>query len=191
MRYFPLFINLENEKVLVVGAGDVASRKVLSLLEFGADVEVVSPKISSNILDINNKNLKIHCREFLEKDIFGKKIVFVATDEKKLNTNIAKICRSKGILVNVADIPSLCDFYFPSVVTRGELVVGITSSGKSPALSKCLRENIDNFLPEDLGEYLELLSVYRKNSLMNSQNPLNNRDYKELLDKIVCKLKMK
>ncbi|GAB6066563.1 bifunctional precorrin-2 dehydrogenase/sirohydrochlorin ferrochelatase [Aquifex pyrophilus] len=162
MAYFPLFVNLKGKKVLVVGGGKVGTRKVKSLLPFGANVKVVSPKFTEELLHLGNMGkVELVKRRFKPSDLKGVDIVIVAVDNIKLQERIYRLCEKRKILCNSVDSPEFCNFIFPSVIKRGNLVIGISTSGKVPALSRALREKLESCIPEDIENILEELSRLR------------------------------
>lgn len=160
MAYFPLFVSLEGLPCLVIGGGRVAFRKIKTLQEYGAKVTVVSPEICPEIEEISG--LKLIRRRFEEKDLRDSKIVFAASSDADCNAEAARLCREKKILVNVADVAQQCDFFFPALVKRGDVVVGISTGGKSPAIAAGVRKKLDRTLPKDLGAFTEEIGKLRK-----------------------------
>ncbi len=162
MPMFPIFMDLSSKNVLVVGGGKVATRKVKSLTEFTRNITVVSPKITKELKRlIKEKGLRFKRRKFLRSDLKGKDIVIVAVEDLNLQRDIFNICSKKGILCNTVDTPQYCSFIFPSLIVKGDLVIGISTSGKVPALSRRLREKIEKTLPSDLEETLKTLYEIR------------------------------
>ncbi len=160
MAYFPLFVSLEGLPCLVIGGGKVAFRKIKTIQEYGAEVTVVSPEFCAEIE--RNPGLKLIRRKFEEKDLKDIKIVFAASSDADCNAEAARLCRDKKILINVADVADECDFFFPALVKRGEVVVGVSTGGKSPAIAAGVRKEIDRVLPEDLGAFTEKIGRLRK-----------------------------
>jgi len=162
MPFFPAFIDLSDKKVLVVGGGKVATRKVKNLLNFTQNITIVAPKISEELQKVaKEKGLKIKRRRFLTSDLKGKDLVIVAVDDVKLQRRIFKFCERRKILCNAVDSPEYCNFIFPSLIVKGELVIGISTSGKVPALSRRIRELIETHLPEDIDRILEDIAIER------------------------------
>ena len=146
---FPLFIDLSDKQCLIIGAGKVAQRKILTLLKFTENITVISPKVTDTILKIAEENeIKLIKKAFCEADINGYFLVVAATDNRELNHLISIICKSKDIFVNVADSYEDCTFVFPAVSKYNNIVAGITSSGQNPKLTKELRKKIDKILNE-------------------------------------------
>ena len=166
MACFPFFMELSGKGCLVIGGGEVACRKAEILLGFDARVHLVSPEICGEIWDLqkvySGNRLFLSERECKDADFADIFLVIAATDDEKCNRWAAGLCRERHILVNVADCKELCDFYFPAVVKRGELVVGVSSSGKSPLLAGRLRRKLDEAIPEYYGEMNEQLGELRE-----------------------------
>ena len=164
MPYFPLFVDLTDKCILVVGGGKVATHKVKKLLQFGAKITVVAPKVSNELKKLQKEGkIKLKRRRFLTGDLKNKDLVVVATDDIKLQERIYKLCTKKGILCNTVDVPEYCSFIFGSTIVRGDLVVAITTSGKAPALSKELRKYLERVIPEDIDKLLRSFTSLEKN----------------------------
>lgn len=159
MSYFPFFIELEGKEGLVIGGGSVALRKVEKLLPYGAKLTVIAPEILPEI----KKYSGISCMEipFTDSALEGKSFVIAACDDARVNHEAARLCRERGILVNVVDDKAECSFLFPALVKRGELSVGISTGGASPSAAVYVKEQIDSLLPEDFGEILDELAALR------------------------------
>lgn len=147
----------------MAGGGKVALRKIKGLLECGASVTVVAPKISKQIKElVNSENCKIIEREFQPEDLNDITLVYAATDDKKTNEEIFKESLKKKILVNVVDAPELCNFIVPSTLKRDELLISISTGGKTPALAKKLREELERLFPENFGETIDDIEELRR-----------------------------
>lgn len=166
MACFPFFIELSGKNCLVVGGGEVAYRKLNSLLEFGVRAHLVSPEICGEIWQLRkaySKNeLLLSEREYTDEDFKDVFLVIAATDDTECNRCVSEICRKRHILVNVVDCKELCDFYFPAVIKCRDLVVGISSGGKSPLLAGRLRRELKEAMPEYYGEINEQLGKLRE-----------------------------
>lgn len=146
---------MTGRRCLVIGGGAVAERKIAALLEAGAAVTVISPDISETIARWSKQNaLNFIARRYRPGDLAGYEIVFVATDDKEVNTAAYAEGREHGVWVNAADEPAHCDFILPSVLRRGDLTVAVSSGGSSPALARTVREELEFYFT---GEY-ELLT---------------------------------
>ena len=131
--YFPLFINLEGKEVIVFGGGTIATRRVKALLSYGAHIRVAAPEISEELQHLaEEKNtLKLEYRTYRPSELQRPDFVLAATDDMQVNTIIFRECRHKEILVNVASNREMCDFFFPGIVQKGDVTVGITANGKN------------------------------------------------------------
>lgn len=141
--YYPVFLDLRAKRVLVVGAGPVALRKVRGLLECEAKVTVVSPEA---LKDFETVPVKLHKRKFRQSDIQDQALIFAATNDRVVNKKIAAAASRRGIPVNVADSPEECSFQVPSRIRRGNLQVAVSTSGRSPKLAVHLRKQIEAIL---------------------------------------------
>ncbi len=122
---FPLFYSLKNKKILVLGAGEIGSRRALTLLDFGAKIKVVATKVEEEIE--KNKNIRIIKREFKDEDVDGMDFAVIATNNRALNAYVADICKKRNIHVNVCDDTELCDFFFPAIIENKDIIGGIVS----------------------------------------------------------------
>ena len=162
MEMFPMFFKLQGRACLVVGAGTIAAPKIASLLRAGGLVTVAAPRANAAIAAQAEAGEVIwHVREFAPRDLDGMFLAIAATDLQAVNHAVAEEARARGILVNSVDDPPDCDFFYPSVVRRGDLQVAISTAGKSPALAQRLREEIDRMLPEDTGAWLDQIGKTR------------------------------
>lgn len=145
MAYFPLFIDVEQKDVLVVGSGTVAIHKIEKLLPYGARITAIAPFFDSRFDSLPVKKIQ---KEIQSEDITSSFLfVIAATGDGTLNQTISRICQKRRIFVNVVDDKELCTFLFPSLVRQGEIVCGITSSGNSPLLSQKIRKEIETHIP--------------------------------------------
>jgi len=163
MASFPLFVNLKDKKCLIVGAGIVAYRKIEILLCYEGDLQVVAPEISTPILELEKQG-KIHIerREYRESDLKDAFLIIAATSSVETNTAVYKAARKLNIPVNVVDDPARCTFFFPSIVKRGNLTIGISTDGQYPALSKKLRKIMTEMITEEYSQILDQLAEFRK-----------------------------
>jgi siroheme synthase-like protein len=161
--FFPILINLKYFPCLVVGGGRVAVRKVLSLLDFNAEITVLSPRICKQLNDLSIKNkIKIIKKSYSKIFIKNFMIVFCATDNSKINQKVYNDCTEEGILINVADDPLLCDFILPANIKRGILTISVSSQGKAPFFVKEMKKKIEDFIPPVYSEIAELAGEYRE-----------------------------
>jgi uroporphyrin-III C-methyltransferase / precorrin-2 dehydrogenase / sirohydrochlorin ferrochelatase len=163
---FPLFLKLEGKRCLVVGAGLIGLEKVESLLLCGASIRVVAPRAVERIQQLNSQGeIEWLARSFAAADAGGCDLIIAATNDRSVNRAVFEEASRRSILCNTADDPPLCDFFFGSVVRRGELQIAISTAGQSPALAQRLRREIDAQLPADLGPWLEDLGQLRREVL--------------------------
>ncbi|MGI6468957.1 MAG: precorrin-2 dehydrogenase/sirohydrochlorin ferrochelatase family protein [Syntrophomonadaceae bacterium] len=161
-QLFPICLNMEDKLCLVIGGGKVAERKIAALLEHGARVKVVSNDITAQIKQWERENLvQTALRGFQEEDLNGVFLVFVATNDSQVNSEISRLCRQKGILANVVDNPDQCDFVIPAVVRRNSLVIAVSTEGKSPAYARKLRQQLEEVITPAYGEFVDLLGEVR------------------------------
>lgn len=165
---FPMFVDIKNKKCLVFGAGRVALRKIKTLLLFGADVHVYAFDYHEEIVHLISQGkvtkdvAAVHFSDECLPPILDAEMVICATDNEVFNHKMAKHCMAMGIDVNSATSKNDCTFVFPAVVVRGDLVVGVTTSGNVPALTKTVREEIDEALPQWYADFIIELEKARK-----------------------------
>lgn len=160
--WYPIFIKLKNEKILVVGGGAVATRKVKTLINYSPQITIVSPSVSSKLKALILKyNLKYYKRNYKKSDLKDKKIIFVATNDEKLNKQISQDAQQSGILVNVVDNLEHCSFIVPSIIARGDLQIAISTSGISPLLTKTIRIKLEKLFGSEYNTLLKLIRKYR------------------------------
>ncbi len=162
MKFFPVYLDLRDRCGVVVGGGQVAERKALSLLEGGANVTVVSPSLTRKLQDLAASGKITHlAKPFEEEDVAGAYIVIAATGIPDVNAKIGRLCRKKQVLVNVAAPPDESSFIMPSVVDRGALLIAISTSGESPALSKKIRMELEKMFGPEYDLFLQRMSLLR------------------------------
>jgi uroporphyrin-III C-methyltransferase/precorrin-2 dehydrogenase/sirohydrochlorin ferrochelatase len=166
MSLLPIFLKLEGRPGLLVGAGNVALEKITSLLITGLRLRVIAPKAKSEIRQLADEGqLEWFQRRFEPSDLDGNFVVIAATDDPEVNATVYRESIQRGILVNSVDDPPHCDFYFGSVVRRGDLQIAISTAGESPAVAQRLRREIDGRLAADLGPWLKNLGRFRREIL--------------------------
>ncbi|CEK39815.1 precorrin-2 dehydrogenase/sirohydrochlorin ferrochelatase family protein [Paraclostridium sordellii] len=178
---YPVMIDLMGKEITVIGGGKIAYRKVNNFLKFGYEVTVVSREFIEDFKKIENK-IKIIKDEYSEKYIKDSFIVVAATNNKKVNESIGMFCRSNNKLVNVIDDQKLSNFIVPSCVKRGDLVISISTGGKSPSLASKIRKDLEIQYDDSYEEYLILLGELREQILEKYNNPSIRKD---LLNKII------
>ena len=155
--YFPVFLNIQRKKCVVVGGGQIAFRKVKMLLDCGASVTVISPVLHPDLSELSNKkSIRVVRRSYKLGDLKGAMIVVAATNVNKINRKVADEARGVGALINVVDDPKPSDFIIPSFFRRGDLTVSVSTAGRSPALARKIRTRLE----ENLGdEYRSLVTL--------------------------------
>lgn len=165
---FPIYVKLDQIQTLVVGAGPVGLEKLEALISNSpkANIHVVAKEVIPEFKKfISDKaNIRLSQRSFELQDIDGIDLIILATNNPEFNNEVRKLASGNHILLNVADKPSLCDFYLGSVVQKGNLKIGISTNGKSPTIAKRLKEFLNDLLPEEIDQTLDLMQTMR-NSL--------------------------
>ena len=174
--FYPVYLNLKGKRAVVIGGGEVAERKVESLLETGALISVVSPEVTPRLSALaDEKRVELHKRPYRRGDCSGAALVLSATDDADVSTAVWNEARTMGTLVNTADQPSLCDFIMPAVVRRGDLTIAISTSGTSPALAARLRGRFSRMLGPEYERLLDLLARARPEIRRRVQHERNRK----------------
>lgn len=161
-RYYPIFMDLQNREVLVVGGGAVAQRKVKSLLDHGALVRIVSPEIKEELRTlIDGKQCRWEQKEYAPDDVGNAFLVFSCTERKETNRQVAEEAHSCCRPVNVVDDPAQGSFIVPSTMERGDLKIAVSTSGASPLVARQIRCELERFYGKEMECYLELLGKWR------------------------------
>lgn len=184
MRYYPVYLDLQGRKALVVGGGAVGSRKAQRLLQAEARVTVVSPEAVAAVRSLaRDGRLTWHARPYRAADMEGMFLVFGATDDAALNRQIAADALRQRVLCNFADAPQRGHFILPSIVERGDLLVSISTSGTSPAVARRLRQELEAYFGEEYGPFLRLLGRLREELLVREHDPeAHKRTFDDLID---------
>jgi precorrin-2 dehydrogenase/sirohydrochlorin ferrochelatase len=162
MTLLPIFLRLERRPVLVVGAGTVALAKIESLHSAGASITAVAPAAAQEVQDLARSGVLVwHQRRFEPGDLDGIFLVITATNDTDVNRAVYNQALLRNVICNAVDDPPNCDFYFGSVVRRGDLQIAISTAGQSPALAQRLRREIDAQLTADLGPWLAAVGSAR------------------------------
>lgn len=162
MAYFPFFIDIGGKNGLIAGGGRIALHKLQKLLPYGAALTVVAPEVSELLEQTALKNdIRVIRRKFEPSDLTGMCFVIAASDDAGVNAEIARLCKERGILVNVVDDKNACSFLFPALVKEGSLSIGISTEGTSPETAAALRSRIASMIPADMDEILAYLGSLR------------------------------
>lgn len=173
-----MFLKVAGRRCLVVGAGAEGESKIAHLLQAQAKISVVSPEGTEAVRSwARHRKISWHRRKYRRSDLKGVYLVVAATSSPKTHKEIYREAQRRGILCNVADVPPLCDFYFPAVVRRGPLVIAISTSGQSPALAQRLRKQLEMQFGEEYERWIKHLGRARKKILaepksLNERKPL-------------------
>lgn len=163
MAYFPVFLELSGRPCVVIGGGSVAERKVEGLLAAEAVVTVVSPTVTARLQNLVTARQMQHvARSYQAGDLAGFTLAFAATDDGKVNAAIYREAQERGVWVNASDDPAYCTFLLPGVVRRGDLVVAVGTGGKSPALTRVVREELDALFGQDYTVLIEVTARVRQ-----------------------------
>jgi precorrin-2 dehydrogenase/sirohydrochlorin ferrochelatase len=166
MSLFPAFLKMRNRPCLVVGAGEIAWSKITSLLDAEAHVQVIAEEARDEVHQMAAQGrIRLVLRTYEPNDVIGNFLVIAATDDQNVNADIYRDAEARNILCNAVDDPPNCDFYFGSIVRRGDLQIAISTNGESPALAQRLRREINAALPVDLGPWLADLGELRREVL--------------------------
>ena len=173
-NYYPIYIDLEDKPVLVVGGGTVALRKVTTLLQHGALVRIVSPKLVPELYDlVDNNKCKWVAREYASEDIEDAILVFSCTEKESVNFEVAQDSKALKRLINAVDDPKNCTFIVPSIMKRGDLTIAVSTGGSSPMAARLIREELEDIYGDEMRIYLELLHNWRKK--IKQYLPMNKR----------------
>jgi len=176
MSKYPIYLELEARRVVVVGAGPVALRKAISLQTAGARLVVVAEKID-DMLPLQRKEGKARLirARYSKEYLTGALLVIAATDNPRINEQIYKDCQELEILCNVVDQPELCDFFLPAVVSRGDLQIAVSTEGSCPAYAGHLRKKLQEIFTEQHGRFLSELKDIRKQILLELAEPAHRK----------------
>ncbi|MDP2661089.1 MAG: bifunctional precorrin-2 dehydrogenase/sirohydrochlorin ferrochelatase [Dehalococcoidia bacterium] len=162
-RYYPVSLDLRHRRCVVIGGGRVAERKVLTLLDYEAKVVVVAPEVTPKLDRLaSDGTITLERRAYRRGDLAGAFVAMGATDNTQVNEAVFLEAQSRGVLVNIADDPAHCNFIVPATVRRGDLNIAITTGGKSPALARQLRQELEELFPPEYAQHLQDLASFRR-----------------------------
>lgn len=160
--YYPIFIDIEERDVLIVGGGNVCARKAETMLRYGARVAIVSPSVIDEIEKwVAEGAVRLHRKMYDAADLVGRSLVIASTDDPCVNARVARDCRRRRIPVNVVDVPHLCEFIVPAIVEQGSIQVAVSTGGKAPALARTLRGELQRLVGPEYSEINDLLGSLR------------------------------
>jgi len=182
MSLFPAFLKLHSRRVLVVGGGSIAAQKIPGLLEAGAHVHVVSPKLAPQLAEwVRNRQIDWSPKPFDPNDLDGAFLVIAATSLRDLNAHVSREAASRNILCNSVDDIDHCHFYYGSIVHRGDLQIAISTNGKSPALAQRLRKELEEQFGPEYECWLDWLGAARETLRAQSSDPEITKHWLHLL----------
>lgn len=174
MSFYPVYLDLTNKLCVVVGGGNVALRKVKTLLECGGQVRLVSKGVVPGLEEIIKKGeVEYRKKLFSTDDISEAFLVIGATNDHSVNTLVYKTASEEKILVNIVDIPSKCNFIVPSAIRQGDLCISISTGGKSPALAKKMRKSLQKEFGKEYSVFLEIMGRLRPRVIENNPDVKN------------------
>lgn len=160
---FPMFMKLSGRQCLIVGAGRVGEPKISGLLETGARIRVVALDASPTVREwARAGKIELDLRPFRSEDLDGAFLAVVATSSRTLNERVYDEAQKRGVLCNVVDVPDLCDFYYPSIVQRGDLQIAVSTAGQSPSLAQKIRQQLERQFGPGYAAWVKELGETRK-----------------------------
>src|SRR5215212_785930 len=160
--YYPIYVDIEERSVLIVGGGTVCARKAETMMKYGARVTIVSPEITDEIQQWERDGvLQVRRKTYELADLDGASMVIASTDDPCVNARVARDSRRRKIPVNVVDVTHLCEFIVPAIVERGSIQIAVSTGGKSPALARTLKEDLQRFVGPEYDEINRLLGTLR------------------------------
>ena len=176
MKYYPVNLDMTNKRCVIVGGGEIAERKVERLLECGAQVTVVSKSLTPVLKARKKTGQMDHIdRDYEDQALDGAFMVIGATNRNDVNERISKDAMTRGLLVNIVDDPDRCNFILPSLVQQGDLSIAISTGGKSPALAKKLRKELEKQYGPEYQTLLVIMGILRKRILAGDQRAADNK----------------
>ena len=161
--YYPIYIDIEDRDVVIIGGGNVCARKAETMMKYGARVTIVSPEFTEEIEGwARDGALKIRRKTYEDADLEGANIVIASTDDQSVNERIAADCRRRRIPVNVVDVTPLCEFIVPAIIESGSIQIAVSTGGKSPALARTLKEDLQRLIGPEYAEVNDVLGTLRE-----------------------------
>jgi precorrin-2 dehydrogenase/sirohydrochlorin ferrochelatase len=184
MRYYPVNLDVQNRECLVVGGGSVGERKVKTLLESGARVTVVTTLATEGLQGLASEGrIDLKTRDYEPTDLEDKFLVIGATGSEQVNEKISNDAARRGVLCNIADRPVACSFVLPAIVRQGDLLIAISTSNKSPAVAKRIRQNLEKEFGPEYATLLNLMGAIRRRLLSTGRSPEAHKEmFERLLD---------
>ncbi|MCK4744104.1 MAG: uroporphyrinogen-III C-methyltransferase [Sulfuriflexus sp.] len=176
MDFFPIFMNLQQRNCLIVGGGEVATRKASLLLDAHAQLVVIAPELTATLSGwLKDGKISHEARAFTAADVDGKSLIIAATDDEAINQAVHTAATAKNIPVNVVDNPELCTFIVPSIVDRSPVIAAISTGGASPVLARMIRSRLESLLPSAYGRLAKMTAGFRDRVKQRFENPKDRR----------------
>ena len=183
MKYYPVNLDVRDKKCLVIGGGGVGARKAETLAACGADVTVLSPAFSERCRSLESRGVRLSGKPYAKEDLAGVFLVFAATDDASLNRTIKEHAEERNILCNIADWPDGSAFTLPACVSRGDLLLTVSTAGKSPAVAKRVRRALEEQFGTEYETLLVLMGRIREKLLGQRRDPAaHKQQFNTLLD---------
>jgi len=189
MAFYPVYLDVSNERCAVVGGGEVAERKAAGLLECGARVVIVARDLTAELRAMKDAGeIEQVADDYRAQYLDGAFLVIGATDRADVNEQVFRDARDRGILVNIVDEPARCTFIVPSVFRRGDLMVAVSTAGKSPALARRVREEIEERYGLEYGTLLQIMGALRERIIARGAPSAENRAlFEAVLDSAILR----
>lgn len=160
--YYPIYLDIENRNVVIIGGGNVCARKAETMMKYGARVTIVSPELTDEIEGWAREGcLALKRKTYEASDLDGAHIVIASTDHQTVNEQIAADCRARRIPVNVVDVTPLCEFIVPAIIEKGSIQIAVSTGGKSPAVARTLKEDLQRMIGPEYAEANDVLGTLR------------------------------
>lgn len=184
--YYPIYIDIEDRDVVIIGGGNVCARKAETMMKYGARVTIVSPEFTDEIEQWGQQGaLRLKRKPYDEGDLEGANIVIASTDDQSVNEQIAADCRRRRIPVNVVDVTPLCEFIVPAIIESGSIQIAVSTGGKSPALARTLKEDLQRLVGPEYAEVNDVLGSLRDGAKAAPSLP-TDADRKSFFDGILA-----
>jgi len=180
MDYLPIFLNIKSKSCVVVGGGEIASRKAALLQDAGARIRIISPELGPTLSALRDSGeIEHEAREYSQGDLADAHLVIAATDNTQVNRQVSEEAQSRSIPVNVVDQPALCSFIMPAIIDRSPVIAAISTSGASPVLARLIRGRLESLIPAGYGRLAELAGSFRDRVKSRFENPTDRRRFWE------------
>lgn len=184
--YYPIYLDIENRNVVIIGGGNVCARKAETMMKYGARVTIVSPDFTQEIEQWAREGcLALERKAYDAGDLEDAHIVIASTDDQQTNEQIAADCRARRIPVNVVDVTPLCEFIVPAIIETGSIQIAVSTGGKSPALARTLKEDLQRTIGPEYAEVNDVLGSLRDGAKAAPSLP-TDIDRKRFFDGIIA-----